>query len=298
MATQQPTENQPGISAGDRLGFTLFLALTVHAIIVLGVGFTQTKIPDSNALPSLDIILANSRSLEADENPDFLAQVDQAGGGEADEKARPSAPVSANTPLDQRGLADQARAELRKNQLQIDQIYFLSQLESEDRIEQQKQQPEKQTEAKKSNEYEQRLSQIARLQAEIRQMTIDYSKRPKVITLTASTKKAVEAGYLAGWVQKIENTGNLNYPAEARVNKLGGQLRMSVRLNAAGKVLEYKITHSSGSSLLDEAAKRILRLAEPFAAFPDEMKKRADHVVIIRTWQFKSNEFNTNNGVS
>ncbi len=298
MARHETTENQPGISAGDRLGFTLFLALAVHAIVVLGVGFTQTRLPDSNALPSLDIILANSRSLEPVENPDFLAQVDQAGGGESDEKARPSAPVSANTPLDQQGLTEQARAELQRNQLQIEQLYFISQQESPDRIAQKKQQPEKQVESKRANQFEQRQSQIARLQAEIRQMTIDYAKRPKVITLTASTKKAVEAGYLAGWVQKIETTGNLNYPAEARINKLGGQLRMSVRLNAAGKVLEYKITHSSGSSLLDEAAKRILRLAEPFAVFPEEMRKRADHVVIIRTWEFKSNKFNTDSGVS
>ena len=298
MAKNESTDNQPRVSAGDRLGFTLFMALAIHAIVVLGVGFTQSKLPDSNALPSLDIILANSRSLEPVENPDFLAQVDQAGGGESDEKARPSAPVSANTSLNQRGLTDQAQAELQKNQLQINQLYFISQAESQEQIALQKQQPEKQTESNQANKFEQRRSQIAKLQAEIRQMTIDYAKRPKVVILTASTKKAVEAGYLAAWVQKIESTGNLNYPAEARVKKLGGQLRMSVRLNATGKVIGYKITHSSGSSLIDEAAKRILRLAEPFSPFPEEMKARADHVVIIRTWDFKSNKFSTDSGVT
>ena len=298
MSNPQSTQNQPRIGASDRLGFTMFLALAIHAIIVLGIGFTQTKKPDSNALPSLDIILANSRSLEPVENPDFLSQVDQAGGGESEEKARPGAPVSANTPLDQQGLADQARAELRKSQLQINELYFINQQQSDTQVSQQLQQPEKTAESKQNDEQQQRQSKIARLRAEIRKMKIDFAKRPRVTTLTASTKKAVEAGYLAGWVQKIESTGNLNYPAEARVKKLGGQLRMSVRLNAAGKVLDYKITHSSGSSLLDEAAKRILRLAEPFAAFPDEMRKQTDHVVIIRTWEFKSNEFSTDNGVS
>jgi protein TonB len=82
MPDPQHIQNQPRIGATDRLGFTMFLALAVHAIVVLGVGFTQTKKPDSNALPSLDIILANSRSLEPVENPDFLSQVDQAGGGD------------------------------------------------------------------------------------------------------------------------------------------------------------------------------------------------------------------------
>ncbi len=298
MTNPQSTQNQPRINASDRLGFTLFLALAIHAIVVLGIGFTKTKRPDSNALPSLDIILANSRSLEPVDNPDFLSQLDQAGGGESDEKARPSAPVSANTPFDQQGLANQARAELQKNQIQINELYFISQQRSDTQINQQVKQPDKFTESKHNDESEQRQSRIARLQAEIRQMKVEYAKRPRVTTLTASTKKAVEAGYLASWVQKIESTGNLNYPAEARVKKLGGQLRMSVRLNAAGKVLGYKITHSSGSSLLDEAAKRILRLAEPFAAFPEEMREQTDHVVIIRTWEFKSNEFNTGSGVS
>jgi len=294
--TTQPTK--PRITASDRLGFTLFLALALHAIVVLGVGFTRTKASDSNALPSLDIIQANSRSLEADENPDFLAQVDQAGGGEANDKARPSAPVSANTPLDQRGLADQARAELQKNQLAINQIYFISQQDSEKRIAQQKQEKDPNKESTQADNIDQRQSQIARLQAEIRQMTIDYAKRPKVVTLTASTKKAVEASYLATWVQKIEHTGNLNYPPEARRKKVDGHLRMSVRLNAAGKILGVKIMQSSGSSLLDEAAKRILRLAEPFAPFPEEMKEQADQVVIIRTWDFNSNRFRTDSGVS
>ena len=33
------TANRPRISASDRLGFTLFLALSLHAIVVFGVGF-------------------------------------------------------------------------------------------------------------------------------------------------------------------------------------------------------------------------------------------------------------------
>ena len=129
-------------------------------------------------------------------------------------------------------------------------------------------------------------------------MKIDYAKRPKVITLTASTRKSIEASYLASWVQKIEQTGNLNYPNEARSRKIDGRLRMSVRLNAAGEVLAMEITHSSGTSVLDEAARRILRLAEPFAPFSPELRERADQIVIIRTWDFNSNRFATQSGVS
>jgi protein TonB len=73
---------------------------------------------------------------------------------------------------------------------------------------------------------------------------------------------------------------------------------MSVRLNASGEVLDMQITASSGTSVLDEAARRILRMAQPFAPFSEELKERADQIVIIRTWDFKSNRFRTQSGVS
>ena len=290
--------NNPNIKASDRLGFTLFLALAIHAIVVLGVGFSQSKESTADILPGLEVIIANSRSLETVENPDYLAQVDQAGGGKAEEKARPSAPVSANTLINQQGLADQARQELSKSQLAISQIYVLTQLDSGQTINKTPQNKQKESNPKQASETEQRQSKIARLQAEIRQMTVDYAKRPRSITLTAATKKAVEASYLATWVKKIEHMGNLNYPSEARVKKIDGQLRLSVRINQRGAILNVKITKSSGSSILDEAAKRILRLSEPFAPFSAELKQRADQIVIIRTWNFNSNHLITNGEVS
>jgi protein TonB len=301
MAQAQSTPTpaiRPRISASDRLGFTLFLALTLHAIVVLGVGFTQSERNNKEPLPSLDIIIANSKSLEAVENPDYLAQVDQAGGGNADEKARPSAPVSAPTPIDQKGLSDQDLIESRKQQLTLSKLYFLTQQEADNSIEKSRQSHAREAEQKPASEIDQRASKIARLQAEIREMSVNFAKRPRTLTLTASTRKSVEASYLASWVQKIEQTGNLNYPSEARLKKLDGRLRMSVRINAAGEMLDMQITKSSGNSILDEAARQILRMAQPFPAFSDELRERADQIVIIRTWDFKSNRFRTKSGVS
>jgi protein TonB len=301
MAQAQSTPTRairPRISASDRLGFTLFLALTLHAIVVLGVGFTQSKRSNLEPLPSLDIIIANSKSLEAVENPDYLAQVDQAGGGNADEKARPSAPVSAPTPIDQKGLSDQDRIDSRKQQLTLSKLYFLTQQDADKSIQKSRQSHAQEAEQKPASEVDQRATKIARLQAEIREMSVNYAKRPRTLTLTASTRKAVEASYLASWVQKVEQTGNLNYPSEARLKKLDGRLRMSVRINAEGEMLDMQITSSSGNSILDEAAKQILRMAQPFPAFSDELRERADQIVIIRTWDFKSNRFRTKSGVS
>ena len=288
----------PSITASDRLGFTLFLAIVMHAIIVLGVGFKSPDHTRPEVLPSLDIIVANAKTLDEAENPDFLAQVDQAGGGSADEKARPSAPVSTPTPIDQKGLSDQQRPELRKHQVALNQLYYLTQQQSDSAIQTQQQRKAQETDTRQADDAEQRATRIARLQAEIREMAVAYAKRPKTITLTASTRKAVEASYLASWVKKVEHTGNLNYPAEARQKQLDGRLRMSVWLNASGEVLDVKINNSSGTSILDEAAKRILRIAQPFPPFPEELRERADQIVIIRTWDFKSNRFRTKSGVS
>jgi protein TonB len=296
MAQAQPI--RPGISASDRLGFTLFLALMLHAIVVLGVGFRQSERSTAEPLSSLDIIIANSRTFEPVENPDYLAQVDQAGGGVADEKARPSAPVSAPTPIDQKGLSDQDRVELRKQQLTLSELYFLTQSEADSALRQKRQSHAQNADEQPASEIEQRASKIARLQAEIREMSVNFAKRPKVLTLTASTRKAVEASYLASWVEKIEHTGNLNYPREARLKNLNGRLRMTVRINADGDVIDMKITRSSGTPVLDEAARQILRMAQPFAPFSDELRERADEIVIIRTWDFKSNRFKTQTGVS
>lgn len=289
---------KPSISASDRLGFTLFLALTIHLIVVLGVGFTKSDQPNADVLPSLEVIIANSASLEAVETPDYLAQVNQTGGGKADDKARPSAPASANTPINQHGIAEQARQELNKSQLAINQIYVLTQQHADQKVEKTTPKKDKKSSAEPTSDVDQRQSKIARLQAEIRQMTVDYAKRPKSITLTAATKKVVEASYLASWVQKIEHTGNLNYPSEARIKNIDGQLRLSVRINQLGAILDVQITKSSGSSILDEAAKRILRLSEPFAPFSEALKQRADQIVIIRTWNFDSNRLNTNGEIS
>ena len=289
---------RPKISASDRLGFTLFLALTLHAIFVFGVGFTQSDRSNAEPLPSLEIIIANAKSTDSVDNPDYLAQVDQAGGGDADEKGRPSAPVSAPSPIDQNGLGDQDQVELRKQQLTLSKLYFLTQQEADSAIRKNRQSRAQQADSQPASDVEQRASKIARLQAEIREMAVNFAKRPRTLTLTASTRKAIEASYLAAWVQKIERTGNLNYPSEARLKKLSGRLRMSVRIDANGEVLDMQITSSSGTPVLDEAARQILRMAQPFAPFSDELRERADQIVIIRTWDFKSNRFKTQSGVS
>jgi protein TonB len=282
------------IAASDRLGFTLFLALSMHVIVILGVGFKQSDANQAESSPSLEIILANTESMEQPDDPDYLAQVNQKGGGNQEEKARPGAPFSATTPIDQQGLSDHRQQRTHANKISIDRIYYINQREAERQIAHAKTTDHTlPTNRQSPHDIEQQQRDIASLRAEIRKLTTAYAKRPREIALTASTREAVEAGYLARWVQKIERIGNLNYPVEAEINRIEGNLRLNVRINAAGQVIDVKITRPSGESILDQAARRIVKLAEPFAPFPPELKQKADQIVIVRTWEFNSSQFST-----
>jgi protein TonB len=79
----------------------------------------------------------------------------------------------------------------------------------------------------------------------------------------------------------------MNYPAEARNSGLYGDLRLLATLRKDGSLKEVLVVHSSGSTLLDDAAIRIVRLAAPYPPFPEEMSRNVDELEIIRTWSFQ-----------
>ncbi len=58
------------VSAGDRLAFTLVLAALVHAVILLGVGFSM---PQSRPVQVMEVTLVQHRSTRHDAHADYLA---------------------------------------------------------------------------------------------------------------------------------------------------------------------------------------------------------------------------------
>jgi protein TonB len=132
--------------------------------------------------------------------------------------------------------------------------------------------------------------EIASLEARLDAQRQIYAKRPRVKRLTSlSTAASTDAYYLNSWRRKIEKVGNLNYPAEARRDKLYGSLRLLVAIHPDGSLKEVALLESSGHAVLDDAAMNIVRLAAPYAPFPDELRQSTDVLEIIRTWQFRKN---------
>ncbi len=129
---------------------------------------------------------------------------------------------------------------------------------------------------------------MASLSAQIDQKLQAYAKRPRRHWITASTREHAYASYMEAWRLKVERIGNLNYPDEARRRKLSGNLLLDVALNPDGTVNEIILRRSSGHKVLDDAAVRIVKLAAPFAKFPEKIARQVDILHIQRTWRFST----------
>ena len=65
---------------------------------------------------------------------------------------------------------------------------------------------------------------------------------------------------------------------------------MSVLVNHDGDVVSSLVQESSGEKLLDDAAKKVVRLAAPFKKFPTDMRKQYDQLMITRTWIYQNDK--------
>jgi protein TonB len=133
-----------------------------------------------------------------------------------------------------------------------------------------------------------RQQAIAQLAAELRKKKVAYAKRPKVKYLTASTREYAYAAYMRGWSDRVERVGNLNYPERARSQGLHGDVLLTVVLNLDGSIKSIDVIQSSGQKVLDDAARRIVRLAAPFPPAP-KTGEHIDELNITRTWRFQPN---------
>ena len=140
--------------------------------------------------------------------------------------------------------------------------------------------------ASSGDELMERALEIARLEAQISKDWDAYQKRPRRRFVGARTQEFRFARYIEDWRQKIERIGTLNYPEAAKNQKIYGSLQLTVSIKPDGTVDMIEINRSSGQKILDDAARRIVQLAAPYAAFPADIAKDTDILSITRTWTF------------
>lgn len=273
----------------DPLGVTLFLAALIHGVIILTVTFKPILI-ELRTPPALEVILVEATDAEAPEEADYLAQSSQDGGGDTDEYARPTQPFASSMDFDTDGIATtrlEASAPEPEESVPdsvITTVFSDVQAESEAR------QTETVPEIRNPDIFLiEQNQEIARLAAEISAKSEKFAKRPRKTFLDARTQKSVSAEYMAKWVEKVERIGNLNYPDNLRRQQLTGSLLLVVGIYKTGEIESITVNRTSGHLLLDDAAKRIVSLAAPFAPLTGELAETTDILYIIRTWDFQSN---------
>lgn len=276
----------------DRLGMALVIGALLHLGLILGIGFSPT--PPAAITQTLEITLATFKSEKAPEKADFLAQDNQQGSGTLEKKATPKTTELA--PFNDTQINPITPPPARKAQpVQAPPAQKMVATRA-----QQKQKTEADPEISKPQERPQQATpnldspqlsnEIASLEAELAREQEAYAKRPRVYRLTAaSTQRDKGAWYKEEWRKKIERIGNLNYPDQARREKIYGSLRLLVSLNRDGSLYEVQLLESSGRPVLDDAAMRIVRLAAPFSPFTGDLSD-IDRLEIIRTWRFEKGD--------
>ena len=272
------------ISPNRRLWFAIGISILLHGIL-LTLNF---QFPDASRMmkdKALEIILVNSKSARKPSDAQALAQNRLDGGGNVDENRRAKTPLPPSA--QQQSVAELEQRQRRVQELEAQQQKLLSQTKSKTKTassNQREAQPEP-SPTLSGRELASSALAMARWEAEISKNVDEYNKRPRKKNIGVRADEYRFAQYVEDWRLKVERVGTLNYP-EAAKGKLYGSLVLSVSILADGNVQKIEINRSSGHKVLDDAARRIVQMASPYAAFPADIRRDTDIIEITRTWTF------------
>jgi protein TonB len=284
------------INTGDRLSFTVFVAIAVHALLILGVSFNSNF--SQQSAPTLEITLANHKSIKPPTEADYLAQHNQQASGTLDVSKQITTDIITefNDPnIRELSPLPSTKAGINNPQIMDKPITTSSQSDFKLVHKRTSEQQEADEVKDGQDQVDSSLSaEIASLKAKLDKQRQAYAKRPRVRRLTSvATKSSIDAAYMNKWIRKVVFIGNRNFPQEALQNKIFGSLRLATTLKQNGTIKSVEILQSSGFSVLDNAALQIVHLASPFPPFPQEIRKNTDQLEIIRTWNFEINGLST-----
>jgi len=269
-----------------RIAIALLFSAAIHGM-VMSTKFTaiNPRLFEDNSVP-IEVVLVNAKSREAPLDPDALAQVNLAGGGNTDDDRRMKSPLPASART-QSASEEVVLEERRVALLEQQATRLLTQLKTDGptvaapALLRESPQP-----VLNVNRLAVQTREMAQLQARVSQQWDEYQKRPKREFVGANTRLYEFARYVEDWVAKVERVGNLNYPEAARRQGVYGSLKLTVSIYADGQIEKVVVESPSGSKVLDAAAEKIVRLGAPYAKFPEAMRKKADILDITRTWTF------------
>ena len=286
---EDPNHGVRALLADKVLVMALTVSIGLH-ITILAIRFVDPELLRVRSTdPPLDIILVNAKSETRPGKPEALAQANLDGGGTT-ERGRRTSPLPNSFEMRDGDALQEARKSVQ--QLEEEQKRLLSALKDSLQL---RPSPRKEaaSDAQQSGSGDEETKQLlARSQAEIAKQISDYQKRPRKHHYMPSTSEFRYARYFEDWRARVEKIGNENYPPEAR-GRYYGSLRMTVAIRKDGSVADTILEKSSGSPVLDRAARRIVMQAAPYSPFPPDIAKDTDILEITRTWIFTNDQLAT-----
>ena len=295
MFAQEPLSVRVRAWRPSVMQLALAISLSLHAA-VLGVRFVDPE--DFNRVfqdTPLEVVLVNARSTEAPTKAQAIAQANLAGGGEA-EAGIATSPLP---PSPNQLIGDEETDASRKiEQMQQQQQQILTEIRREI-ADMPTPDPRKVSVTPAEREQEEKRQQKLRLLAEIEKQINEQNARPRRRYISPATREEVYAIYYDKLRHRIEDRGTINFPT-LNGHKLYGELTVNLTIDARGRIVEAEVVHSSNSRFLDQRALAIANAAAPFGNFSDDMKLKADQIVVTSRFRFTKAEgmqaTMTNNG--
>ena len=233
----------------------------------------------------LEVVLVNARSNEAPTKAQAIAQANLAGGGEAEAgiATSPLPPSPTVSTGDKETEAERAIQQMQEMQQQL-----LTQMRREV-AQMPVPDPTRPNVTPAEREQEEKRQQKLRNLAEIEKRINEENSRPRRRYISPATREEVYAVYYDALRHKIEDRGTRDFPM-LNGHKLYGELTMNLTIDARGQVVEAEIERSSNSRWLDQRALAIARAAAPFGNFSDDMRRKADQIVVTSRFRFTKSD--------
>ena len=259
------------------------ISVVLHAFLIFGISFGMGVAPDEMAQ---DVAIALTTNTQKNEEARFIANASQEGGGEVRQQLRQEttniSPDSSDEVEDAQDIID-----LQKQARQ--QAYQQSYLKTTLSIRYTKDQNSNDNEDNQDNldvQEERIRKKIRTLEAQLSQKQQVFASKTNIQTVNSNaTTHGKSAVYLENFRRHVERVANQYYPEQARTKGIMGDVRLLVVVASDGHVKAIQLLESSGSTILDEAAKQSVRQSAPYGKFTADMGELTE-LRIIRTWRY------------
>lgn len=259
------------------------IAVALHAFVIFGISFGTGISPDEMAQEVATVLTQNTQK---NEDARFIANASQEGGGEVRQQLRQeTTAISPDVSDEMENTQDVINLQKQARQQAYQQSYLRTTLS----VRYVNNQSDNDSE-KRQNDLEVQEERIRKkirtLEAQLSQKQQVFASKTNIQTVNANaTTHGKAASYLENFRRHVERVANQHYPEQARAKNIMGDVRLMVIISPNGYVKAIRLLESSGSPILDEAAKQSVRQSAPYGAFDKDMGQLTE-LRVIRTWRY------------